>query len=195
MVAEGLGREGDALLLTSTGPNCPPPWQEYGTLPTFIRGQLSLEQVNEALAAVHEAVTLRADAGGVAGEAAGGSPGSLALVAGQSCERRSTWVGRAQLCALQGSPPPARQPCEPRCEAVDLSPDLLPAVGHGLGPTNPALRTAPSAPPPTGAGFTLEDLEGLGLGPKSKVFINCAVKLGRAHLKVVRGMGTLYLLL
>lgn len=48
---------------------------------------------------------------------------------------------------------------------------------------------------PNAAGFVLEDLEAMGLGAKAKVFINCAVKLGRAHLKVVRGLGTLYLLL
>lgn len=45
------------------------------------------------------------------------------------------------------------------------------------------------------AGFTLEDLEDLEMAAKSKVFINSMVKLGRAHLKVIYGQGTIYLLL
>ncbi len=41
----------------------------------------------------------------------------------------------------------------------------------------------------------MEDLDGLGMGGKAKVFINSIVKLSRAHLKVVYGKGTFYLLL
>jgi hypothetical protein len=44
-------------------------FQEYDTLPTFIKGQLSLDQMNKALATVHSTASGRAAGGDVAGEA------------------------------------------------------------------------------------------------------------------------------
>lgn len=71
-----------------------PSAQEYAALPTFIRGQLPLKQVNEVLAAVHAAAAERAGAGGAAGVLAQAAPAPLPLLAAQRyCTRVSTKKG------------------------------------------------------------------------------------------------------
>lgn len=120
------------------------PVQEYEGLPSFIRGQLCLDQVNGTLALVHSMVAERAAGGGMAG--------------GWSCggnNPRGGWPAGIFRVVL----------------AVGVS--TLPAISAGSAVLQQIVwcRT-----PVTvfvvcllGAGFTLEDLDGLGMGPKAKV--------------------------
>lgn len=154
-------------------------------LPVFVRGQLSMEALSASLEKLQAAVNAR----GAGCDARGGLQPGVEIV---------EWVGRKGGICL--STPPRTSVVDDMQRTQASSAPFSPwrerrnrssarrqtfVVDWGPFPLFPVDNT----------GFGGDLLDDIGLGSKSKVFMNALLKLGLAKLHVTPGQATSYVLL